>query len=117
MAEEHIGAQRANQPKRTVRPAATLAQGLPIGEIYRLYPREWIAVRVTALDPGRAISHGEILAHSPARGDLSRALVQAHQEDPSVRTYVFRGGPIAFSVDELPRLMDEAEVHDPDAWE
>jgi hypothetical protein len=65
---------------------------------------------VTALDAEGAISHGEVLAYSPSRADISDAVIQSHRENPGSRTYVLRGGPVAFSLDELPRLVEEAEA-------
>jgi hypothetical protein len=84
-------------------------------EIYPLYPREWVLVRVAALDARHNISHGEVLAHSPSRKKISAARLAAHRKDPRIRTFVFHGGPVASSLDELPRLLDEAAALYPDA--
>lgn len=80
----------------------------PIDEIYPLYPGEWVAVKVTALDERQAISHGEVLAHSRSRKKVSAALLRAHKEDPNVRTYVVAGGPQPGTVEEWRESLAEA---------
>jgi hypothetical protein len=117
MSDERAVAQRANRSRRIADQLTAVEPDLPIEELYRRYPQEWVAIRVTALNTQHAIARGAVIAHSPARDDLSASIVQAHRENPNVRTYVFRGGPIAFSLDELPRLIEETETQQPDGWE
>ena len=81
----------------TTRPAV-----LPIDEIQRSYPGEWVLVRVTDTGPEQAIAFGEVLAHSEARHEVSAALLQAHRDDPTIHTYVGYGGPRLTPIAERP---------------
>jgi hypothetical protein len=84
---------RSPRVRSEARPAQQPTGPLPIEDIYPLYPGEWVAVKVTALDKHQRISHGEVLAHSASRKKVSKALLQAHRDDPGVHTYLFVGGP------------------------
>lgn len=81
---------------------------VPIDEIYPLYPGEWVAVKVTALDEDQNISHGEVLAHSRSRKKVSRALLRAHRADPSVHTYLFVGGSEPATTEEWREQLAQA---------
>jgi hypothetical protein len=92
---------------------------LPIDEIYPKYPHEWVVVKVTAVDEHQRISHGQVLAHSASRKKVSKALLEAHRQDPSVHTYLFVGGPRPKTVGEWRERLAEAagKVKDyRDAW-
>ncbi len=91
-------------------------EDVPIDELRALYPDEWIAVKVTSLDDRHRVSRGTVLAHGPARSDVSDAVIAASRGDPGVRTYVFYGCPVGYSLDDLPRLLEWAEARYPGAW-
>lgn len=92
---------RAARVRNTKAPAGRTAL-LPIDEIQRSYPGEWVLVRVTDTGPGHGIACGEVLAHSEARHEVSAALLQAHREDPTIHTYIGYGGPPLIPSDECP---------------
>ena len=83
---------RAARTRDAKAPAVRTAV-LPIDEIHRSYPDEWVLIRVTSTEPGQGITHGEVLTHSETRHEVSTALLQAHREDPTIHTYIFHGGP------------------------
>src|SRR5438067_1538662 len=83
---------RSPQVESEARPTQEPVGPLPIEEIYPLYPGEWVVVKVTALDKEQRISHAVVLAHSASRKKVSKALLQAHRDDPRVHTYLFVGG-------------------------
>jgi hypothetical protein len=97
--------------KRRSRAVHDSPRSLPIDEIYERYPGEWVVVKVTGLDEHQRIARAEVLAHSPTRGVVSAALVEAHRKDPTIRTYVFFGGRSARSVEEWrEQLAQTAEL-------
>ena len=116
MTRERLAIRQASQTAREPDESNAPPDQLPIGQVFPLYPREWVLVRVATLDARQNISHVEVLCHSRSRKKISAARLAAHREDPGVRTFVFYGGPVAYSLDELPRLLDEAEALYPDAW-
>ena len=77
MARERLAADRSRRAARPAEKTAGPSRSLPIEKIARLYPDEWIAVKVTALDEGGDISAGHVLAHSCLREDVSGALLEA----------------------------------------
>lgn len=116
MAIERLPTRQSVESEPAIHESVAPVGRLPLEDIRRLYPKEWVAIRVTALNERHAISHGEVLAHSPSRAEVSTVLLRAHREQPGVRTFVFYGGPIAYSLDDLPGLLEEAELLYPDAW-
>src|SRR5881392_3135665 len=85
---------RSPQVKSEARPTHEPVGPLPIEDIYPLFPGEWVAVKVTALDKRQRISHGEVLAHSTSLKRVSRAVLRAHRDDPLIHTYLFFGGAL-----------------------
>jgi hypothetical protein len=87
---------------RNTQAPATRTAVLPIDEIQRSYPGEWVLVRVTHTEPGSGITHGEVLTHSETRHEVSAALLQAHRDDPTIHTYIGYGGLRLTPSDECP---------------
>ena len=81
---------------------------LPLDQIYPLHPGEWVLVKAVECDERQNIVRAEILAHSTSRKRVSEALIQAHRDDPSVRTYLFPGGQHAASPEEWREQLAEA---------
>jgi hypothetical protein len=89
----------------------------PLAEIYGLYPGEWIAIRATAVDRDHNITQGVVLAHSPARADVSAARLRAHREDPAARTLAFHGGTTGTDAESWRESLSEAaELGALNAW-
>ena len=72
----------------------TPSQALPIKEIVRRYPNQWVLVEETAWDAHGHPTAGMVHAASVSRGDLREPLRRCHQ-DTSVTTFLFyTGDPI-----------------------
>ena len=67
---------------------------LPLEEIVRRYPNQWVLVEETAWDTQAYPTAGIVRAVSAARGDLREPLRRCHQ-DALVKTFLFyTGDPI-----------------------
>jgi hypothetical protein len=72
----------------------TSPQALPIEEIVRRYPNQWVLVEETAWDAHAYPTAGIVRAASTTRGDLREPVRRCHQ-DASVKTFLFyTGDPI-----------------------
>jgi len=69
----------------------TPPEGLPIAEIVRRYPNQWVLVEETAWDPHGHPTAGMVRAASVARGDLREPMRRCHH-DRSVTTFLFYTG-------------------------
>jgi hypothetical protein len=49
-------------------------------EIKRQYPNEWVLIEFTQLDDELAVVDGRVLAHSPNRNEIERALTTLRNE-------------------------------------
>ena len=76
--------------------------------MYGLYPGEWVAIRATAVDRDQNITQGVVLAHGPARTDVSAARLRAHREDRTARTLVFHGGTTGLDAESWRESLAEA---------
>ena len=83
------------------------AESLPIDEIGEQFPREWVLVRITALDQHQHATHGQLISHSRSQKKVCDAMVQAHREDPTARTYYFYGGRVPATVEEWRERLAE----------
>jgi hypothetical protein len=69
-------------------------EALPIAEIVRRYPNQWVLVEETAWDTHGYPTAGMVRAASEARGDLREPVRRCHH-DRSVTTFLFyTGDPI-----------------------
>ena len=72
----------------------TPPEALPIEEIVRRYPNQWVLVEETAWDPHGHPTAGMVRAASGSRGDLREPVRRCHH-DRSVTTFLFyTGDPI-----------------------
>jgi hypothetical protein len=72
----------------------TPPQALPLAEIVRCYPNQWVLVEETAWDARAYPTAGIVHAASVSRGDLREPLRRCHL-DRSVTTFLFyTGDPI-----------------------
>src|SRR5215467_4238802 len=69
----------------------TPPEGLPIVEIVRRYPNQWVLVEETAWDPHGHPTAGIVRAASVARGDLREPVRRCHHER-AVTTFLFYTG-------------------------
>jgi hypothetical protein len=69
----------------------TPPKALPIAEIVRRYPNQWVLVEETAWDPHGHPTAGLVRAASVARGDLREPVRRCHH-DRSVITFLFYTG-------------------------
>ena len=82
-------------------------QPLPMNEVDRLYPLEWVLLRVTQIREGVA-TEGEVLVHSRRREKLNPMAASAWRDDPSALLFFHFGGTRQVSGDELRRRLAEA---------
>jgi hypothetical protein len=72
----------------------TPPQALPLEEIVRCYPDQWVLVEETAWDAHAHPTAGIVRAASTSRGDLREPLCRCHH-GRSVKTFLFyTGDPI-----------------------
>ena len=72
----------------------TPPQALPLAEIVRRYPNQWVLVEETAWDACAYPTAGIVRAASVSRGDLREPLRRCHH-DRVVKTFLFyTGDPI-----------------------
>jgi hypothetical protein len=69
----------------------TPPEALPIAEIVRRYPNQWVLVEETAWDPHGHPTAGIVRAASVARGDLREPMRRCHH-GRSVTTFLFYTG-------------------------
>ena len=81
-------------------------------EANRLYPWEWVLLKVTKIDDQGLITHGEVLDHSRHRAKLNRAVKRLHTEEPDAHIFIFLGGTRFGAGDELRRALSEIAEHD-----
>lgn len=111
---ETMGNATSSKSDRRPQPGKLIGSGeiLSLDEVSEHYPIEWVALKVTRLDDEGAISHGEVLTHSPHRGKLNKVVKQALQGDPAAHVCIYFGGLRRVSGDEFRRLMEQAMESD-----
>jgi hypothetical protein len=84
------------------------AETLSIEEIQGRYPDEWVLVRLCSFESDVSQAHGQVLAHDRSRARISKVVIRAHQDDPSIKTYVFAGGRRPKTREEWTEVLSEA---------
>jgi hypothetical protein len=107
---------RGSQTDRGKPPAPDVPpETLAVEEASMRHEGEWVLMRITAYDERHQITHGQVLFHSPSRKAISKQMLRAHQEDPSVCLYVFPSGTRRVTVEEwrecIKRAMTEEYVN------
>ena len=91
------------------------SSALSIDEANRLYPREWVLLKVTVTNEEGIITHGEVLDHGPHRGKLNRTVKRLHATEPDAHILIFLGGTRYAAGQELRRALSELAEHEIDA--
>jgi hypothetical protein len=53
---------------------------MTLEDIKRRYPNQWVLIEFTQLDDELAVVDGRVLAHSPSRNEIERALTTLRNE-------------------------------------
>ena len=85
----------------------SLPEPLSIDEVNRLYPMEWVLLKVTDVDEEGVISAGQVIDHTVHRGKLNKAVKRAHEQDPDAHICIFLGGTRRASGEDLRRALAE----------
>lgn len=74
------GHQRRNAGSRTGRMSRRRsATSVPWKEIVRRYPGEWLLVTCDAMSPDHRVRRGRVLAHSPSKAEIYKALLRQRE--------------------------------------
>jgi hypothetical protein len=101
-------------PKRlTYQSDPKSARPVSVAEASSQYRGEWVLMEVTGTDGQTHEALGTVLAHSTARGEISKAVRRAHKANPTVHLYVFPGGIQRLYGDALKAALAEGAAKEP----